>query len=235
MSFGPHLYDELASAGVMYRDAEAVALYESKSTAYDPRPDVELLRGHGLGRDSVLLDMGAGSGRFALAAARHCRNVIAVDVSPAMVAAFAARRKGLKARRVRYVQAGVLSYEHPGPPADFIYSRNMLQNLPDFWKVVALRRLFDMLRPGGVLYLKALVFDFAPEDVADGVNRWIALSSSDGGPGFGADDLLPRIHTMTFSWVMEPMLERTGFQVERARYGADVFAEYICVKPDAAG
>jgi SAM-dependent methyltransferase len=231
MSFGPHLYDELASTSAMYLDPAAVALYDGKSAAYDPRADVEVCRRLGLGRDSVVLDMGAGTGRFALAAARYCRNVIAADVSPAMVAAFAARRKGFRARRIRFVQEGFLGYEHAGPPADFVYSRNALNHLPDFWKVVALGRMFDILRPGGVFYLRSIVLDFEPSALAEGMDRWLAMCPTDPRDGFTREETLATIDTKTFSWVMEPMLERTGFRVESARYGAGIFAEYICVKP----
>jgi ubiquinone/menaquinone biosynthesis C-methylase UbiE len=38
----------------------------------------------GLGSGSTVLDVGAGTGQFALAAARQFRRVIAVDVSPIM-------------------------------------------------------------------------------------------------------------------------------------------------------
>jgi hypothetical protein len=48
------------------------------------------------------------------------------------------------------------------------------------WKVIALRRIADMLRPGGVLRLLDLVYDFAPEEVdsvfvgsAERVVAWI--------------------------------------------------------------
>ena len=38
----------------------------------------------------------------------------------------------------------------PGPPADGVYTRNALHQLPDFWKALALGRIARMLRPGGV-------------------------------------------------------------------------------------
>ena len=43
-----------------------------------------------------------------------------------------------------------------------MFSRNALRQLPDFWKALTLRRIGTMLRPGGVLGLRDLVFDFAP-------------------------------------------------------------------------
>jgi ubiquinone/menaquinone biosynthesis C-methylase UbiE len=49
-----------------------------------------------LDRTSVVVDIGAGTGQFALAVAPACRRVVAVDVSPVMLArlAPAAGRRG---------------------------------------------------------------------------------------------------------------------------------------------
>ena len=43
------------------------------------------------------------------------------------------------------VEAGFLTYEHQGRPADVIYSRYALQHIPDFWKGVTLARLHATL------------------------------------------------------------------------------------------
>ena len=42
---------------------------------------------------------------------------------------------------VEVVQAGFLTYEHRGRPADFVYSRFAFHHLPDFWKAVTLARV----------------------------------------------------------------------------------------------
>ena len=150
-----------------------------------------------------------------------------------MVASFAARRKGFKARRCG-------TWRRASSPTSSSARRRLrlleelLQNLGDFWKVVALGRLFDMLRPGGVLYAEGAR---VRRRAAGGRGRGRSLARSepsDEGPGFTADASCRRLHTMTFSWVRSRCSSEPGFQVERARYGAGVFAEYICMKPDAA-
>jgi SAM-dependent methyltransferase len=60
-------------------------------------------------------------------------------------------------RNVDCVQAGFLTFQHEGEPADFVSSRNALHHLPDFWKAIALARAAQWLRPGGVLLLRDLV------------------------------------------------------------------------------
>jgi SAM-dependent methyltransferase len=59
---------------------------------------------------------------------------------------------------VEAVQAGFLSYEHTGRPADAVHTRNALHQLPDFWKGIALDRIGRILRPGGVLRLQDRVY-----------------------------------------------------------------------------
>ncbi len=43
-----------------------------------------------------------------------------------------------------------------------MFTRNALHHLPDFWKAIALDRIATFLRPGGVLRLHDLIFDFQP-------------------------------------------------------------------------
>jgi hypothetical protein len=47
------------------------------------------------------------------------------------------------ADNVEIAAAGFLTYDHRDDPADIVYSRYALHHLPDFWKVVALRRVQD--------------------------------------------------------------------------------------------
>ena len=76
--------DESAHAGHEHLDPAYVAGYEAKA-GYDPTDDIDVLRGHGMNSQSVVVDLGAGTGRFSVEIARECGRVIAVDVSPAMV------------------------------------------------------------------------------------------------------------------------------------------------------
>src|SRR4051794_37807122 len=78
--------DELAHAGPAHLDPTYIVTYDRKAGT-DPTEDVAALRALGLDQSSVLVDLGAGTGTFTLAVAPHCRQVIAVDVSAAMLAA----------------------------------------------------------------------------------------------------------------------------------------------------
>jgi SAM-dependent methyltransferase len=169
--------DERAHAGEEHLDPAYVAGYDRKAGT-DPAEDLELLRGLGMGAGSTLVDLGAGTGVLSLAAARFCGRVVAVDVSPAMLAALRARAERLRLTNLELVPGGFLSYEHRGPAADFVYSRNALHHLPDFWKGIALQRVAAMLRPGGVLRLRDLVFACDPAEAEPVIEAWLASAAS---------------------------------------------------------
>jgi SAM-dependent methyltransferase len=98
----PWMLDELAHAGPEHLDPAFVAGYERKQGFPDPAEDLAVLAAHGLDQTSTVVDLGAGTGRFALAAASRFGRVTAVDVSPAMLAVAPASRRGRRGEpRVR--------------------------------------------------------------------------------------------------------------------------------------
>ncbi len=224
--------DELMHAGDEHLDADYVTTYDRKAGT-DPTEDLALLRGLGLDETSVVVDLGAGTGTFALAVAPLCRRVVAVDVSPVMLAVLNAKaeRSGLK--NIEVVHAGFLSYEHRGDPADFVYSRNALHHLPDFWKALALQRVADMLDAGGVFRLHDLVFSFDPREAGPTIEVWLTGASGRAEDGWTRRELETHIREeySTFGWLLEPMLEHAGFEIRHANYRPSrTYAAYICVK-----
>ena len=224
--------DELIYAGEEHLDPDYVAGYDQKS-AVDPANDIEILKSHGLDSGSVVVDMGAGTGVFACAIAPHCRRVVAVDVSEAMLALLEEEIERQKIENIEVVRAGLMSYEHPGDPADFVYSRNTFHHLPDFWKALALQRIAGILKPGAVLLLHDLVYSFDPEDAEAAIENWLRGAAPTPEAGFTREDLELHIRTeySTFSWLFEPMLERAGFEVLETRHRPSrTYSAYVCVK-----
>ncbi len=221
--------DELAHAGHEHLDALYVAGYDEKSPT-DWSEDVADLRSLGIGSASTVVDLGAGTGAFAEAIAPHVRRVVAVDVSPTMVVA-------LRVRGIEAVQAGFLTYEHIGDPPDVVTTRNALHHLPDFWKAVALSRIAAMLRPGGVLVLQDLVFSFDPTNVVSAIEAWLDAAPTDPMKGWTAEQLAEHVRTehSTFTWLLEPMVEKTGFDIKERHLSANgIYASYVCTKRSSA-
>lgn len=231
----PWTFDELKFAGEEHLGAAQVAAYDRKA-AFDPGPELRLLRELGLGQDSALVDVGAGTGELALAAAAVCRRVVAVDVSPAMLELLTEKAAAQGRTNVETVGAGFLGWSGAGDFGerfDFAYSRNALHHLPDFWKVQALRRLHGALRPGGVLRLRDLAFSFPPGETEARLEGWLDQASGDRG-GVPRTELEAHLRGefSTFAWLLEPMLEGVGFVIEAARYSpSGIFAAYVCRRP----
>jgi hypothetical protein len=134
---------------------------------------------------------------------------------------------------VETVQAGLLSYDHQGEPPNFVYSRNTLHHLPDFWKALALQRIAAMLPSGSILRLHDLVYSFEPSEADEVFEAWLANAAPRPEEGFTRADLETHIREehSTFSWLLEPMLECAGFEIREASYRPSrTYAAYTCVK-----
>jgi SAM-dependent methyltransferase len=227
------IIDELAHAGAEHLDPEFVAGYDRKQGTPDPAGALAAFEAHGLGPDSTVIDFGAGTGQFALAAARRFGQVTALDISPVMVDFL--REHGAGLPNLRVLRAGFLSYEHEGPLADGVHSRHAFHQLPDFWKTIALDRIARLLRPGGVLWVRDLIYDFQPSEAAEVFAGWFGNAATDPAAGYTREDYVEHIQLefSTYRWLFEPMLAAAGFEIAHVQYEARVFGEYTCVKTGA--
>jgi ubiquinone/menaquinone biosynthesis C-methylase UbiE len=224
------MIDELAHAGPEHLDPAFVAGFDRKQGYPDPAEDLDAFAAHGLGASSAVVDLGAGAGQFALAAARRFGHVTAVDVSPAMLAVLRERAAAGLAN-LDCVHAGFLTYTRHGPLADGVYTRNALHQLPDFWKALALDRIARMLRPGGVLRLRDLIYDFRPADAGQVFRDWLDNAATDPADGYTSADYAEHIRTefSTFRWLLEPMLAAAGFEILTADFDRHLYGAYTCV------
>jgi SAM-dependent methyltransferase len=223
------LIDEVTSAGRENLDVAHVERYDGKMDAR-ALDEVALLRSSGLRGSSVVVDLGSGTGQFALAVAPTCRRVVAVDVSPVMIERLRSTVDEAAINNVEVVAAGFLTYEHTGDPADIVYSRYALHHLPDFWKVVALRQVHRMLRAGGVFRLWDVAYNFDVDEAHNRIEAWCAPFGDEVEGDWARWELEEHVRDehSTFTWLLEAMIERTGFAIESADYSDDGFdAKYL--------
>jgi len=226
--------DESSYAGRENLDEQHARRYDDKEDAHAAE-EVSVLQEAGvLGPTSTVVDMGAGTGQFALAAAAVCERVVAVDVSPVMLARLEQKIARDGVGNIEATRAGFLTYRHEGAPADVVYSRYALHHLPDFWKAIALSRVADMLRPGGVMRLWDVVYTFEPVDADRRIDAWIEETmAADIDHGWTRAELAEHVRDehSTFSWLLEPMIEHAGFVIVEKSYSASgIFAQYRCRK-----
>lgn len=221
--------EERAQAGAEHLDPAYVAGYDAKS-GVDAREELALLLANGLDSKTTLVDLGAGTGLIAIAAAPRCRRVVGVDPSPAMLAALRARADQAGIDNIEPVEAGFLTYEHQGEPPQLVYSRNALHHLPDFWKGIALAGVHDLLDRDGVLILRDLVFSFEPREADERIEEWLAGAATSPASGWTRPELETHVRTehSTFSWLLEPLLLHARFEILEVVHRGGAYSTYVC-------
>jgi len=177
-----------------------------------------------------LADIGCGNGVLATEAALMGAEVDAIDISPAMLGLAEIYARDRKAR-IRTQPAGLLSFAYQPNSYDLIVSEFTLHHLPDFWKAVAVSRIFNALKPGANFYLRDMVFVSMPDGVERDVEGWADFSIKN--HDFERDSVMTHMRDeySTFGWVMERMLTETGFTLVSADYHAPLHGTYLLRKP----
>ncbi|RJP26254.1 MAG: class I SAM-dependent methyltransferase [Candidatus Omnitrophota bacterium] len=226
-------YDENKHIGVDYGNCINAQTYDEKLSVLadidkECQEIIEVLQ---LNQTQTLLDIGAGTGAFAIHAAQRCKKVIAVDISPAMLTC--ARQKAMERgiQNLEFMHGGFLTYEHGAEPVDVIITQLALHHLPDFWKQYALISLTKIMQPNGKLYLKDIVFSFDPMETDAFFNRLMQHFDQNVDP-FIAREMKTHIREeySTFGWIMEGMLEKAGFSIRKKTYQHQFMAHYLCIK-----
>ena len=224
------MYDEYRHCGVDYDAAATVAAYDRRHEdfrdfAAEAAHIKELL---GLSAMDRIIDMGAGTGALTVHLAKDVQSVCAVDVSEPMLSECRQKCATAGLNNVAFHQGGFLSYVHAGEQVDALISQTALHHLPDMWKQVALLRCFDMLKPGGQLLLIDVVFSFPVHSYDTAIQEWV-----DGFPPETMPQAVTHIKSehSTFDWVMQGMLDRTGFLVEKVEDRPHSIKAYVCRKP----
>jgi ubiquinone/menaquinone biosynthesis C-methylase UbiE len=223
----------MSHASVDYSDPSQVAVYDrnhQRFRDYD-KASQQIIDRLGLGSEHSVIDMGAGTGAFSLYAAHYCKIIYAVDVSEAMLAYCCQRAEQAGLTNIVFCHGGFLTYEHQATPVDAVISTAVLHHLPDFWKLIGLRRMATMLKPGGTFYLFDVVFPATDENLEPRLDAWVSSFEKNVGPEF-AEEVRTHIRDeySTYDWIMEGLLTWAGFAIESAEYDDHLGAVYVCTK-----
>jgi ubiquinone/menaquinone biosynthesis C-methylase UbiE len=224
-------YDDRQQIGVDFENIAQVATYD-RDQGSNAAEEEALLHRLALRAGSRVIDLGAGTGSFAIEAAKAGAYVYVVDVSRSMLAYTAQKASTAHLNTIEFHHGGFLTYEHQAAPVDAIITRFALHHLPDFWKMVAFQRMVAMLKHDGILYLRDTVFSFEPAAYREHIDAWITRMAKEPETGFVAADFETHVRDeySTFGWILEGMLTRTGFTIEEATYPSTEYAEYVCRK-----
>lgn len=227
-------YNEFQQVGVDFESLDEVRRYDEEIGKGINQRDVlaELVEAIGLKPTDTVLEIGTATGKLAMALAPLCRQVYAIDISGTMLAY--AREKAAKQGlgNIEFIRAGFLSYHCVDSELDAIITKMSLHHLPDHWKAIALKRLCNMLKPGGKLYLKDAMFSVEVGDFSAAADSWISSTREESGDR-PADAVVTFIRDEypTYYWIMEGLLKRAGFHIDRANTLYDLHTTFVCSKP----
>jgi len=226
-------YNEKKFSGVDYSRSDEVAAYDSRHRKFRDyaKSTEEILRRLALTADSTVIDLGSGTGAFALHAARSCRTIYAVDISAAMLDYCRQQAEKEGVTNIVFCHGGLLTYEHLAESADAAVCVAVLHHLPDFWKGMALARCGRMLKPGGRFYLFDIVFPSHEPRLDEKVDEWITALGTMADARVAEEAVVhARDEFSTYDWIMEGLLTRSGFRIDTAEYGHGFQAAYVCTK-----
>lgn len=228
-------YNEFIQAGADYVDEKRAAAYDEmmgkiRNQKERAKEMIELLS---LDKNDTVIDFGCGTGTLTIEIARKCRKMIGVDISTAMLEIAAKKAKEENLFNIDFHNAGFLTYEHKGEPVDKVLTSGAFHHLPDFWKVISLQRMHDMLKDGGLLLLSDVVFSFDPKEYINEINAFLDFINVKAGEALYNDGILHiKEEFSTFDWLLDEMLKRTGFEIVRKVASSKTNIDYVCKKRD---
>jgi 2-polyprenyl-3-methyl-5-hydroxy-6-metoxy-1,4-benzoquinol methylase len=218
-----------------YNERRQIGLDSAVASIYDQDDDRDIraratLTMLGVQRGWRVADIGCGNGVLACEAAELGAEVDAIDISPAMLALADLRASGRKLA-VRTQSAGPLSFAYQPNSYDLIVSEFTLHHLPDFWKAVAMSRIYKALKPGACFFLRDIVFVGMPDGSDRDVGQWADFNIKN--HGFSRVSVVTHMRDehSTFGWVIERMLTDVGFTLVSADYHAPLHGTYLLRKP----
>ncbi len=223
-------YDEFKQIGIDYTDLEEVQAYDLRmqklrNTENEANSIRKLL---GIKNTDRVLEIGTGTGELTLKLSDYCKKIVAVDVSKTMIDFAKMKAESQNKTNIQFFNAGFLTYENHAEPFDVIVTQLALHHLPDYWKMVALRRIYGMLKEGGKFYLRDVVFPSMIRDYDSYFNKIITdLKESAGDEIAEETEIHLREEFSTLDWIMEGLLKSAGFYIESVEYDG-FMADYFC-------
>ncbi len=224
-------YDEFIQKGTDFTDIKQVETYDNKMLKFrNYKQEAEsILNILNVNSSDTLLEIGTGTGHFAIEAAKKCKKVYAIDVSQTMLDYAKLQAEKENITNIEWFNSGFLSFDFPGIQFDSAVSQAALHHLPDFWKMIAVSNIYGSLKSQGKFLLGDIIFSGGIDEINTRVDAWINSFQK-----IDPDYYLITISHFkeeysTFSWIMEGMFERAGFSY-KALADDNNFMTYLCTK-----
>ena len=227
-------YNEFQHVGLDFASTEEVKSYDDEIGKGINQCDncKEITDALGLKQSDHVLEIGTATGRLAIDLSYVCEHVYAIDISEPMLEYAKEKVARLERDNIEFVKAGFLTCQHEENSLDAVITKFSLHHLPDHWKFVAVKRIFEMLKPGGKLFLKDAMISVDICDFFDSADYWVAGTREESGDKPAeAVEIFIKDEYPTYAWVMEEMLRRVGFTIDNANHMYGLHTTFVCSKP----
>lgn len=159
-------YDEMRQIGIDFESSNEVLTCDSSMSKIRniKNENQHIIQNLNLNNEQIVLEIGTGTGEFAIEVSHYCKKVIAIDVSPKMLEYAQKKALGANKKNIEFVNAGFLTFSWQGEPFDAIISQIALHHVPDIWKIIAIQNIYKMLKDGGKFFLRDVIFSFNLND-----------------------------------------------------------------------
>ena len=227
-------YNEFQHVGVDFENTEEVRKYDDEIGKGINQSDncKEIANALALKATDSVLEIGTATGRLAIDLSYICKQIYAIDISESMLVFAKEKAEKLNIKNIEFVKAGFLSYQRENNSLDAVITKFSLHHLPDHWKFVAVKRIFDMLKPGGKFYLKDAMISVDIQDFYNSADEWVSATKEySGDKPAEALALCIKEEYPTYSWIMEEMLKKTGFNIDVMNVINGFHTIFVCSKP----
>jgi len=219
--------NEFQQVGTDYSDAAEVQQYERRMGEFRDlaAEDAAILATLSLPKGANVLEIGTGTGHFAIAAAKAGLRVTAIDVSRHMLQYAESRASAEKLSGITFEHAGFLTFSAAPATFDAAISVAVLHHLPDLWKAVALRNIRLALKPGAHFLLCDIVFSC--ECLTSQTYFYDFINSMPEGMREQSIGHIAKEFS-TLDWIMEGLLIRADFRIIRIIADHAPLIQYLC-------
>jgi ubiquinone/menaquinone biosynthesis C-methylase UbiE len=226
-------YDEFKQIGLDFENEHEVQLYDEK---YKGTRNLDLEAtcisdAIELKNESVILEIGTGTGELALRLAKQCKKVIACDISKTMLSYANKKAENQNIENIEFVCSGFLNNKFGPEIFNAVISQLSLHHLPDFWKSVAINNISKSLKPGGKFYLLDSILSFDVKEFENSISNTIQIASEKFGEKIVQEIIINlRDEYPTYDWIIEGLLKKNGFRIDNKIKYTDIMAVYVSSK-----
>ncbi|WP_439482610.1 class I SAM-dependent methyltransferase [Cyclobacterium plantarum] len=225
------LYQEFQQTGKDYASLEEVNVYDPSHDDFRNINEEYQLIDDWLepNKNCQWADIGCGTGNFSIYFAKKCKKLYAMDISEPMLDLAKKKAKAQLVTNIEFQHSGYLNLKLPDGSLDAVMSSLSLHHLPDYWKAKALEKIYQVLKPGGRLYIYDVVIPDVHGDEA--IQGFIDRQAERGGDFLREDTLIHfKEEYSTYDWIMKGLIAKQGFSLIGEITEDGVLKRYLCQK-----